>query len=175
MHTISKSPGLCSGPRWGSFQRSPDSLSGFRRRAPGKGTGEWVENWGSEGREIVEGGRKERGDIRKGRRGDCSMGSRWSEGRRPPVGGLSPSFKGGWKALTRIYKNGSEIRGPYPQKHLNLGPISDNVATCSRISSKWNKRKTAHACIVNSVNFGPQTVKNTNAVSSDPKREYLRK
>ena len=30
-------PGLCPGPRWGSLQRSPDSLAGNGGGAPGKG------------------------------------------------------------------------------------------------------------------------------------------
>jgi len=46
MHKISRPTGLRPGPRWGSLQRSPDPLAGFRGMAPGKGVGKG----GAEGR-----------------------------------------------------------------------------------------------------------------------------
>jgi len=55
MHQIRFRPGLCSGPRWGNLQRSPDPVAGLRgptSKVRGrKGTGK--EGRGGEGREEV--------------------------------------------------------------------------------------------------------------------------
>jgi len=66
--------------------------------------------------------------------------------------------------VTRIYKIGSEIWGSAPKnggpKRQNLGQISGNLATCSRISLEWNKvlsngKRRCHLQSVLRMNFGP--------------------
>jgi len=64
MHPIRFRLGLCSRPRWGSLQRSPDPLAGFKGptskgREGGKGKGREVT--GGEGREREGGGSRMRG------------------------------------------------------------------------------------------------------------------
>jgi len=53
-------PGLCPGPRWGSLQRSPDPLAGFKRTASRRG---------GEGRKG-----ERRGEERKGKGGEEQAG-----------------------------------------------------------------------------------------------------
>ena len=57
------------------------------------------------------------------------------------LGRSSPNFDT-CSMITRIYKIGSEIEGPPKMaapKHQNLGPISDNFVTWSRIYPERNK------------------------------------
>jgi len=57
MHQISGSPGLRSGPHWGTYSALPNPLAGFRGEGPGKGTGKGVEKGkGRGGRGEGEGG-----------------------------------------------------------------------------------------------------------------------
>ena len=55
-------PGLCSGPRWGSLQRSPDHLTLFEGAASRQGRG-----GEGKGREGKGSGREERGGKGEGR------------------------------------------------------------------------------------------------------------
>jgi len=66
------------GPRWGSLQRSPNPLAGFRGRPPGK---ERANGWERKGQMegVVEGGRNRRGyNIKE-----------WRGGTGTPLGGVS--------------------------------------------------------------------------------------
>jgi hypothetical protein len=66
MHQIVWRPGLRPGPHWGSLQRSPDPLAGFkggRRERGGEGRareGREGQGRGREGREAEERERRER-------------------------------------------------------------------------------------------------------------------
>ena len=71
---------LRPGPRWGSLQRSPDLLAGFK--------GPTSKGRGGEAREGGMGGREGRGEKGKGRGGK----GRKEEGREGSEGGLTPTF-----------------------------------------------------------------------------------
>ena len=97
MHKISRSPGLRPRPLWGSLQRSPRPLAGFRGRLPGKKRGNGWEKEGQWGGRIVE--RGERGGGYKKEREGCSMGS----GGVTPLGGCLHPSRGDGRPWFRGY------------------------------------------------------------------------